>query len=189
MVCRRICATPTLVPSVSPPARRGSPINAPDVAKRRDFTESGVCRILIVAAVMAATLMQTLDSTITNVTLPKSGRRSCDHGYRSQAAMRRAPPRRRPTSLHWRRRLLERVTRARVPKGVRRRQRGIVKSTEPGSAFRATSSSLTPGRGLTAVESISTRSHAAEPWRTVERPGDERKEPAMKSSGGETTAS
>ena len=38
--------------------------------KRRDVTETGVRRIMIVAAVMAATLMQTLDSTITNVALP-----------------------------------------------------------------------------------------------------------------------
>jgi len=37
---------------------------------RRDVTETGLRRILIVAGVMAATLMQTLDSTITNVALP-----------------------------------------------------------------------------------------------------------------------
>jgi DHA2 family multidrug resistance protein len=38
--------------------------------KRRDVTEVGLRRILIVAGVMAAALMQTLDSTITNVALP-----------------------------------------------------------------------------------------------------------------------
>jgi DHA2 family multidrug resistance protein len=37
---------------------------------RRDVTETGLRLILIVAGVMAATLMQTLDSTITNVALP-----------------------------------------------------------------------------------------------------------------------
>ncbi len=39
-------------------------------AKRQDVTESGLRRVLIVAGVMAAALMQTLDSTITNVALP-----------------------------------------------------------------------------------------------------------------------
>jgi DHA2 family multidrug resistance protein len=38
--------------------------------KRQDVTETGLRRILIVAGVMAACLMQTLDSTITNVALP-----------------------------------------------------------------------------------------------------------------------
>jgi len=38
--------------------------------KRQDVTETGLRRVLIVAAVMAAALMQTLDSTITNVALP-----------------------------------------------------------------------------------------------------------------------
>jgi MFS transporter, DHA2 family, multidrug resistance protein len=37
---------------------------------RQDVIEFGTRRMLIVAAVMAATLMQTLDSTITNVALP-----------------------------------------------------------------------------------------------------------------------
>ena len=37
---------------------------------RRDVTETGLRRALIVAGVMAAALMQTLDSTITNVALP-----------------------------------------------------------------------------------------------------------------------
>jgi MFS transporter, DHA2 family, multidrug resistance protein len=37
---------------------------------RRDVTEHGLHRVLIVAAVMAAALMQTLDTTITNVALP-----------------------------------------------------------------------------------------------------------------------
>jgi DHA2 family multidrug resistance protein len=36
----------------------------------QDVTETGLRRVLIVAAVMAAALMQTLDSTITNVALP-----------------------------------------------------------------------------------------------------------------------
>ncbi len=40
------------------------------VVQRQDVSESGLRRALIVAAVMAATLMQTLDSTITNVALP-----------------------------------------------------------------------------------------------------------------------
>jgi DHA2 family multidrug resistance protein len=39
-------------------------------AKRQDVTEVGLRRLLIVCGVMAATLMQTLDSTITNVALP-----------------------------------------------------------------------------------------------------------------------
>ncbi len=39
-------------------------------SKRQDVTETGLRRVLIVAAVMAAALMQTLDSTITNVALP-----------------------------------------------------------------------------------------------------------------------
>jgi len=38
--------------------------------KRQEVTENGARRVLIVAAVMAAALMQTLDSTITNVALP-----------------------------------------------------------------------------------------------------------------------
>jgi DHA2 family multidrug resistance protein len=37
---------------------------------RKDVTEKGLRRVLIVAGVMAAALMQTLDSTITNVALP-----------------------------------------------------------------------------------------------------------------------
>ena len=40
------------------------------VAKRQDVTETGLRRVLIVFGVMAACLMQTLDSTITNVALP-----------------------------------------------------------------------------------------------------------------------
>ena len=40
------------------------------VAKRQDVTETGLRRVLIVSGVMAACLMQTLDSTITNVALP-----------------------------------------------------------------------------------------------------------------------
>ena len=39
-------------------------------SKRQDVTETGLRRVAIVAAVMAACLMQTLDSTITNVALP-----------------------------------------------------------------------------------------------------------------------
>ncbi|MGA7570162.1 MAG: DHA2 family efflux MFS transporter permease subunit [Candidatus Aquilonibacter sp.] len=38
--------------------------------RRQDVTETGLRRVLIVAGVMAAALMQTLDSTITNVALP-----------------------------------------------------------------------------------------------------------------------
>ncbi|MGB6714417.1 MAG: MFS transporter, partial [Candidatus Cybelea sp.] len=37
---------------------------------RRDVTEHGLRRTLVVAGVMAAALMQTLDITITNVALP-----------------------------------------------------------------------------------------------------------------------
>jgi DHA2 family multidrug resistance protein len=40
------------------------------VSMPRDVTEYGLRRVLIVAAVMASALMQTLDSTITNVALP-----------------------------------------------------------------------------------------------------------------------
>jgi len=39
-------------------------------APRRDVTETGLRRVLIVLGVMAASLMQTLDTTITNVALP-----------------------------------------------------------------------------------------------------------------------
>jgi MFS transporter, DHA2 family, multidrug resistance protein len=41
-----------------------------NTGERRDVTESGVRRVLIVAGVMAAALMQTLDTTISNVALP-----------------------------------------------------------------------------------------------------------------------
>ncbi len=41
-----------------------------EVAQEQNVVETGLRRALIVAAVMAATLMQTLDSTITNVALP-----------------------------------------------------------------------------------------------------------------------
>src|ERR1700723_1477859 len=44
-------------------------VSAPAGA-RRDVTERGVRLVLIVAAVMMAALMQTLDTTITNVALP-----------------------------------------------------------------------------------------------------------------------
>jgi len=37
---------------------------------RQDVVEVGARRIIIVVGIMAATLMQTLDSTITNVALP-----------------------------------------------------------------------------------------------------------------------
>jgi MFS transporter, DHA2 family, multidrug resistance protein len=40
------------------------------MSQRRDVTETGLRRVLIIAGVMAAALMQTLDSTITNVALP-----------------------------------------------------------------------------------------------------------------------
>jgi DHA2 family multidrug resistance protein len=40
------------------------------VAQRQDVSETGLRRVLIVAGVMAAALMQTLDTTITNVALP-----------------------------------------------------------------------------------------------------------------------
>jgi DHA2 family multidrug resistance protein len=40
------------------------------IEERRDVTEHGLRRVLIVSAVMAAALMQTLDTTITNVALP-----------------------------------------------------------------------------------------------------------------------
>src|SRR5664279_1810109 len=43
-------------------------ISAP--AAQADVTEYGLRRVLIVAGVMMAALMQTLDSTITNVALP-----------------------------------------------------------------------------------------------------------------------
>ena len=43
-------------------------MNAPE--EHRDVTEHGLRRVLIVSAVMAAALMQTLDATITNVALP-----------------------------------------------------------------------------------------------------------------------
>ncbi len=46
------------------------PAPAPAPSAQADVTEYGLRRILIVAGVMAAALMQTLDSTITNVALP-----------------------------------------------------------------------------------------------------------------------
>jgi DHA2 family multidrug resistance protein len=45
-------------------------MSASTMPARKDVTELGLRRVLIVAAVMAAALMQTLDSTITNVALP-----------------------------------------------------------------------------------------------------------------------
>jgi DHA2 family multidrug resistance protein len=54
---------------VTRPRRAALPAAPPPVA-RRDVTEFGVRRLLIVIGVMAAALMQTLDSTITNVALP-----------------------------------------------------------------------------------------------------------------------
>lgn len=45
-------------------------MSAQAVPQRADVTETGLRRVLIVAGVMAAALMQTLDSTITNVALP-----------------------------------------------------------------------------------------------------------------------
>jgi len=45
-------------------------MSASSTPARQDVTETGLRRVLIVAAVMAAALMQTLDSTITNVALP-----------------------------------------------------------------------------------------------------------------------
>jgi DHA2 family multidrug resistance protein len=47
-----------------------APAQPPAVGERKDVTEKGLRLILIVAGVMAAALMQTLDSTITNVALP-----------------------------------------------------------------------------------------------------------------------
>jgi DHA2 family multidrug resistance protein len=44
-------------------------VNTPAVA-RRDVVEVGLRRVIVVVGVMAATLMQTLDTTITNVALP-----------------------------------------------------------------------------------------------------------------------
>jgi DHA2 family multidrug resistance protein len=49
--------------------RKGEVVNAAP-EERRDVTEHGLRRVLIVSAVMAAALLQTLDSTITNVALP-----------------------------------------------------------------------------------------------------------------------
>ncbi len=63
--------TPRSCGDESESSHKGAPrLNSPAVPDRRDVTESGVRRNLIVAAVMAAALMQTLDSTITNVALP-----------------------------------------------------------------------------------------------------------------------
>ncbi|HTV92652.1 MAG TPA: DHA2 family efflux MFS transporter permease subunit [Verrucomicrobiae bacterium] len=45
-------------------------MSASTTPPRREVTETGLRRVLIVAGVMAAALMQTLDSTITNVALP-----------------------------------------------------------------------------------------------------------------------
>jgi DHA2 family multidrug resistance protein len=48
----------------------GASKNGAAVDQRRDVTESGLRLVLIVAGVMLAALMQTLDTTITNVALP-----------------------------------------------------------------------------------------------------------------------
>jgi DHA2 family multidrug resistance protein len=48
----------------------GTVFDVKNTLTRADVTETGVRRMLIVSAVMAAALMQTLDSTITNVALP-----------------------------------------------------------------------------------------------------------------------
>jgi DHA2 family multidrug resistance protein len=68
--------TAAAIPTTNAP-RLASPPRADDAADaqqspgaRADVTEHGTRRVLIVAAVMAAALMQTLDSTITNVALP-----------------------------------------------------------------------------------------------------------------------
>lgn len=51
-------------------SRRTTAPAAPAASARRDVTEYGLRRLLIVVGVMAAALMQTLDTTITNVALP-----------------------------------------------------------------------------------------------------------------------
>jgi DHA2 family multidrug resistance protein len=59
--------------TISAPAGRAAaaaPQAAPAQRAQADVTEYGMRRILIVAGVMLAALMQTLDSTITNVALP-----------------------------------------------------------------------------------------------------------------------
>jgi len=52
------------------PAAAPRPVTALAPGAQADVTEYGLRRVLIVAGVMAAALMQTLDSTITNVALP-----------------------------------------------------------------------------------------------------------------------
>ena len=51
------------------PARQSAPAQSA-APQRQDVTEHGMRRVLIVIGVMAATLMQTLDTTISNVALP-----------------------------------------------------------------------------------------------------------------------
>ena len=66
---KTISATAAPAASAAPPAPAPRP--APDTPRpQADVTEFGLRRVLIVAGVMAAALMQTLDSTITNVALP-----------------------------------------------------------------------------------------------------------------------
>ncbi|HMD02544.1 MAG TPA: DHA2 family efflux MFS transporter permease subunit [Candidatus Baltobacteraceae bacterium] len=52
------------------PVQRGAPQGGAAAGARRDVTEYGMRRVLIVLGVMAASLMQTLDGTIANVALP-----------------------------------------------------------------------------------------------------------------------
>jgi MFS transporter, DHA2 family, multidrug resistance protein len=56
--------------TISAPATAPAQASAPQAQAQADVTEYGLRRVLIVAGVMAAALMQTLDSTITNVALP-----------------------------------------------------------------------------------------------------------------------
>jgi DHA2 family multidrug resistance protein len=60
-------SAPATAPAASNAPRRAS---APAPAGPADVTEYGLRRLLIVGGVMLASLMQTLDSTITNVALP-----------------------------------------------------------------------------------------------------------------------
>jgi len=67
-------APAALAPEVAPPAppREGPPpvATAGALPERRDVTEYGLRRLLIVSGVVLAALLQTLDSTIVNVALP-----------------------------------------------------------------------------------------------------------------------
>jgi DHA2 family multidrug resistance protein len=67
---RRFQASTKTISATATPAASAATTSAPAPGAQADVTEFGLRRMLIVAGVMLAALLQTLDSTITNVALP-----------------------------------------------------------------------------------------------------------------------